>query len=287
MTCKKIVSLKGLQQFGNQDLFSKNRLLLQPSEIAPAGLELAVVAVADEFGQRSKGVVLTGSVVVVLDAVHLDSAVVFRAGLEEMPSLVIGPNGVQNPVLEDEAGGVQRRRYGQAGWGHFPQPHQTPAAGQIMLAPVASLPAGREVLHRLAVVNAFLRTVDPAEAQCHLHGVHVSDYAGAIGRCPVHAQPEVRHRGVMLKVPRVQLLARVYVKQVGDVHTSINRDNRRKLPNVRTLAAESLITKVGEKPGIIKCSYICVFVDLVQGVFGPGPILGAGPSPRIMPQKHL
>ena len=95
--------------------FLKNRLLLQPPEIAPAGLELAVVAVADELSQELLGIIHAGGVVVVLDAVHLDATVVLRAGLEELPGLVIGPNGVQNPVLEDEAGGVQRRRHGQTG----------------------------------------------------------------------------------------------------------------------------------------------------------------------------
>ena len=164
------------------------------------------------------------------------------------------------------------------------------------------LPYHRIDRSMIAARSILIRPDDIAEIDSHKHGIHhcmgivleamsfhlnnkhlvippgatepghktkakESDYAGAIGRCPVHAQPEVRHRGVMLKVPRVQLLARVYVQQVGDFQTSINRDNRRKLPNVRALAAESLITKVGEKPGVIK--------------YGPGCF-----EPKMSPSVH-
>ena len=196
----------------------KPSLLLQTAEVAPAGLEFAVVAVLDEFGQEMLGVVFAGGVVVVLDAVYFDAAVVVRGGLEERPGLFIGPKSVQDPVLEDEAGRVQRRCNGQPGGGHFSRAHEAAAAYEVMLAPVTSLPPRGEVLDGFAVVDAFHGAVYPAEAQRHLHGVYVADHAGTVGRCPVHPQPEILCRRVMLHVPRVQLLAGVYVQQVGDFH---------------------------------------------------------------------
>ena len=196
----------------------RNGWLPQPSIITPAGLKLAGVAVLDELGQEVLGVVLAGGVVVVLDAVYLDAAVVVWAGLEELPSLGIGLEGVQDPVFEDEGRWIKRRRHGQARGGHFPKLDQAAASDQILLAPVAALPAGCEVLDGFARVNALLGTVDPPKAQRHLHGVHVSDHPGAIGRSSIHAQPKVPRRRVILHVPRVQLLAGVYVQKVGDFH---------------------------------------------------------------------
>ena len=91
-------SLQGLQPFGNQILspiknFRKCANLckvckdlegiFQAAEIAPAGLEAGGVAVLNEFGQRAKGVFGPPGMLVVLDAVHFDAAVVLRAGLEE------------------------------------------------------------------------------------------------------------------------------------------------------------------------------------------------------------
>ena len=190
---------------------TRNGWLAQPSKITPARLHPTGVAVLDELGQEVLGVVLAGGVVVVLDAVYLDATVVVREGLEVVPGLVIGLEGVQDPIFEDEAGGVEVRCYGQARGGHFACADESAASDQILLAPVAALPSGREVLDGFAIVDALLGTVDPSEAQRHLNGVHVSDNAGAIGPCPIHAQPEVRHRVVILQVPRVQFLAGVDV----------------------------------------------------------------------------
>ncbi len=74
------------------------------------------------------------------------------------------------------------------------------------------------MLDGLAVVDAFHRAVDPAEAERHLDGVHVAHHAGAVGFRPVDPQPEIGRGPVVLLIPAVQILAGVYVQQVGDFH---------------------------------------------------------------------
>ena len=64
------------------------------------------MAVADELGQRVLRVIRAAGVLVVLDAVDFDAAVGLREGLEVAPSLIVGLYGVQDPILEDEVGGV-------------------------------------------------------------------------------------------------------------------------------------------------------------------------------------
>lgn len=78
------------------------QLILQPPEIAPAGLETAVVAVVDELPEGLLCVFRSARVLVVLDTVHLDATVVLRKGLEVSPSLLISLKSVQHPVLKDK-----------------------------------------------------------------------------------------------------------------------------------------------------------------------------------------
>ena len=87
-------------------------MLFVPPKITPAGLHLAVVAILDEFLQGLAGVFGAVGVLVVLDSVYFDAAVVVGAGVVETPCLGIGLNGVYNPVLIDKEVGVEVRGYG-------------------------------------------------------------------------------------------------------------------------------------------------------------------------------
>ena len=142
----------------------ESRLLLQPAEVAPAGLEAAGVAVADELGQRVLRVFRTASVLVVLDAVDFDSAIGRWEGLEVLPGQPVGFDGVQDPVFENEAPRIEVRRHSQARRRHLAQTYQAAATSQILLAPVGTTASGREMLYRLAIVDPLLSTVDPAKA---------------------------------------------------------------------------------------------------------------------------
>lgn len=72
------------------------------------------MAVADEFLEGLMGVVRAGGVLVVLNAVDFDAAVVFREGLEVLPGLLVGTEGVKDPFFENEELGIERRCYRQA-----------------------------------------------------------------------------------------------------------------------------------------------------------------------------
>ena len=193
-------------------------VLLQPPEIAPAALEAAVVAVLDEFLQSAERVVFALRVRVVLYAVDLDAAVVLGEGLIMRPGFGIGLDGVKDPVFKNEARRVEVGCGGQAGGRHFAQSDEAAAPRYVLLAPVASLAARREVLDGFPVVDAFLGAVDPSEAQRHLHGIDIPHHAGAGRIRPVDAQPEIRGPVVIFQEPLVQLLAGMYVEQVGDFH---------------------------------------------------------------------
>jgi len=169
------------------------------------------VAILDEFLQGLAGVVGAVGVLVVLDSVYFDSAVVLGAGTEETPGAGIGPDGIGHPVFVDKEVGVEVGGYGQAGGGHLSGLDEAAAAHQVLLAPVAALAARGEVLDGFAFVDAFLGAVYPAEAERHLDGIDVAHYAGVIGLSAVYAQPEVAHLVVVVLVPLVELLAGVDV----------------------------------------------------------------------------
>lgn len=187
-------------------------------KITPPSLHLAVVAVLDEFLQGLLGVFGTVGVLIVLDSVYLDAAVVLGTGAVETPGLGIGLNGVDYPVFIDKQLGVEVWGYGKAGGCHLTGLDEASASDQVLLAPVATLAARGEVLDGLAVINALLGAVNPAKAQRHLYGIHVPHYARAVSFRPVYAQPEITHLIVIILVPLVQFLAGVYVKQVGYFH---------------------------------------------------------------------
>ena len=186
-------------------------MVLISAKVTPAGLHLAVVAVLDEFLQGLLGVFGPVGVLVVLDSVYFDSAVVLGAGTEETPGAGIGPDGIGHPVFVDKEVGVEVGGYGQAGGGHLAGLDEAAAADQVLLAPVAALAARGEVLDGLAVVDAFLGAVNPAETERHLNCIDIAHHAREVGIGPVYAQPEVANVVVILQVPLVELLAGVYV----------------------------------------------------------------------------
>ena len=67
------------------------------------------------------------------------------------------------------------------------------------------------MLDGLTIVNLFLGTVYPPEAESNLHGIDIPYHAGTVISSPVHAQPEVTHFVVIILVPSVQLISGVYV----------------------------------------------------------------------------
>jgi len=186
--------------------------MCQAPEITPPGLHLAVVAVLDELLQGLLGVFGTVGVLIVLDPVYLDAAVVLWAGTIELPSLLIGPDGIGHPVFIDKELGVEVRGYGQAGGCHLTGLDEAAASDQVLLAPVAALAARGEVLDGLAVINALLGAVYPAKAQRHLYGIDIPHHAWTVSFRPVYAQPEITHLVVILLVPLVEFLAGMYVK---------------------------------------------------------------------------
>ena len=149
---------------------------------------------------------------VVLDAVDHDAAVVGGGGAVEVPGGLIGLEGVENPVLEEEMGRVYVGEDRQPRRGHFPQLDEPTAALQIMLAPVAALPPRTVALDGLAVVDPLLGTVDPPEAQRHLHGIDIPHHPGALLPRPIAPDPELPHLIVVLLVPPIKLFPGVYVQ---------------------------------------------------------------------------
>ena len=134
------------------------------------------------------------------------------------PRLLIGPDGIEQPVFKDKQRGVQIRCYSQSGGGHFSAFYKPSAALQILLAPVAALAARGEMLYGFADIDSLHGAVNPAKTERHLDGIHVSDHTGVIGLRPVYAQPEITDFVVILLIPPIQFRARMNVKQIGYLH---------------------------------------------------------------------
>ena len=149
---------------------------------------------------------------VVLNAVDHDAAVVFGSRTIEFPGGLIGLEGVKSPVLEDEMFRVHVGEDRQPRRGHLPQLDEPTAAFQVMLAPVAALPPRTIALDGLAVVDPLLGTVDPPEAQRHLHGIDIPHHPGALLPRPVAPDPELPCLVVVLLVPAIEVFPGVYVQ---------------------------------------------------------------------------
>ena len=176
------------------------------------------MAVVDELPQGLEGVVFAFGMVIMLDAVHLDAAIVLREETVILPGLLVGLDGVDDPILIDKMRRVDIGDDGEPGRGHLSRFDEAATAHKVLLAPVAALAARREVLDRLPVVNALHGTVYPSETQGHLNGIEVTNYTWTVRLRTVDAQPEVGGLIVVFNVPPIKLLTGMDVKQRGDFH---------------------------------------------------------------------
>ena len=228
----------------------------QPPEIAPAGLHLAVVAIVDELPQGLEGVVFAFGMVIMLDAVHLDAAVVFGKGTIVLPCLLVGLDGVDDPILIDEMRRVDIRDDGEPGGCHFSCFDEASAAHEVLFAPIAAFASRRKVLYGFSLVNALHGAVYPPETQSHLDGIYVTDHTWTVRFRTVDAQPEVGGLIVVLLVSPIKFLSGMDVKQRGDFHyiglftgrkntTSFVRVGCRKAGTPSATVLPGMVLKVG------------------------------------------
>ena len=112
--------------------------------------------------------------------------------------------------------GIMVGQHGESCRCHFSQIYEPSASLDVVPAPVASFASGSEMLDRFTVVNAFLRAVYPAEAQCHLHSIYIPDNARIFSIGSVYTNPEARYLVVVGKIPSIEFFSGVYVKQICD-----------------------------------------------------------------------
>ena len=176
------------------------------------------MAVVDELPQGLEGVVFAFSMVIMLDTVHLDAAVVLGKGTVILPCLLVGLDGVDDPILLDEMRRGNVGDDGEPGGCHLSRFDEAATAHEVLLAPVAALATRREALYRLPIVNAFHGAVYPPETQGNLNGIDIADHTWTVRLRTVDAQPEVGGLIVVLNVPLIKLLSGMDVKQCGDFH---------------------------------------------------------------------
>jgi len=220
MESAEIFLLKIGGAFAKRHMHHTSHFTLSPqsSEIAPSRLHLAVVTVVDELFQGLESVVFSFGMIVMLDAVHLDAAVVFRKGTIILPCLLVGLDGVDDPILIDEMRRVNIGDDGESGWRHLSRLDEAAAAHEVLLAPVAALSARCEALYGFSVVNALHGAVDPAETKGYLNSIDVADHTWTVRFRTVDAQPEVGGFIVVLLVPLIQFLSGMNVKKRSDYH---------------------------------------------------------------------
>jgi len=176
------------------------------------------VAIVDELFQDLEGVILAFGMVIMLDAVHFDTAVVLRERTIIFPCLLVGLDGIDDPILKDEMRRVDVGDDGESGRRHLSRLDEASAAHKVLLAPVAALAARCEVLYGLPVVNALHGAVNPPETQSYLNGIDIANHTWTVCFRSVDAQPEVVGFIVVLNIPLIKLVPGMNVKQRGDFH---------------------------------------------------------------------
>lgn len=113
------------------------------------------MTVVNELFQGLVGIVFAFGVIIVLNAVHLDAAIVLRKGKVMLPSLLVGLDGIDDPGFVDKMRWVKVGDDGKPGWCHLPCCDKATAAHKVLLTPVAAFASRREALDGFSVINAL------------------------------------------------------------------------------------------------------------------------------------